>query len=99
MTRRDRVHGWRSTADRRSRLASDPPPPGSLQRMKVPQTACSRADPRRLAGRSFTRARPAARRLAVEKTTVSELTTRGVVGVAYIAPEATDPGSRSGPVH
>ena len=98
-TRRDGVHGV--ALYHRSPLTSGvgSASPRSLQWMKVRQTACSRADPAPTGRPEFYTREAGRTTLGVGKTTVSELTTRGVIGVAYIAPEANDPGGRTGPVH
>src|SRR5207237_384691 len=58
--------------------------PGSLQWIQARQTVYSTSDPGPTDRPEFYTREAAARRLGVGKTTVWELTTRGVIGVAYI---------------
>lgn len=85
-TRPDRLH--RAALYRRSPLTSRGAPgrvtPGSLKWMKARQTTSPSADSTSTDRPEFYTREAAARRLGVGKTTVWELTTRGVIGVAYI---------------
>jgi len=58
--------------------------PGSFQWIKARQTAAPSADVTPTERPEFYTREAAARRLGVGKTTVWELTTRGLIGVAYI---------------
>jgi len=86
MTTPDRVH--RAALYRRSPLTSRGPrvraTPGSLQWMTALQIASATAEVTPTDRPEFYTREAAARRLGVGKTTVWELTKRGVIGVAYI---------------
>jgi excisionase family DNA binding protein len=86
-TKPERTH--RASLYRRSSLASARGPrvrsaPGSLQWIRARQTAFHTSESGPTERPEFYTREAAARRLGVGKTTVWELTTRGVIGVAYI---------------
>jgi excisionase family DNA binding protein len=86
-TKPERTH--RASLYRRSPLASASGPrvraaPGSLQWIGARQTASPKPESGLTERPEFYTREAAARRLGVGKTTVWELTTRGVIGVAYI---------------
>src|SRR4051794_12897686 len=86
-TKPERTH--RASLYRRSSLVSARGPrvrsaPGSFQWTQSRQIGSSTPDPGPTDRPEFYTREAAARRLGVGKTTVWELTTRGVIGVAYI---------------